>query len=249
MFINLIYFFFSYDFQLSLVNLVYTWVISFPSYVFVFEWFLLNLYCFLIWRVCCLTLFKAKLAYFAALIICTAVWCFYFSFDSLTFFFLSTEFLIITLFVIISLTSNFLKPKVYGEFISLRSLMIGVNIVYFLTVVGLDGFSLFYYSFYSSCKEVISSDLYTFYLFFFVDFTLVLVYLIIILSLFTFFFVLVYFQIKNCNSLQKRKKTFLFILKKQNILRQAVFKTQVSCFSARRGRELTWHQLDLTKKF
>lgn len=145
---------------------------------------------------------------------------------------LITEFLVVLLFLLLSLTFSFYSKQKF------------VNIVYFYLfttstfsiylVFSPKTFSIFKFShlyIYALTQDIIANDLFFFFQYFFVDFHVSIYYLAIILSLFSIFFICFYFLLKQKQQETKVKFLTFQILRKQHLLKQSIFRTQLRFFS------------------
>lgn len=66
--------------------------------------------------------------------------------------------------------------------------------------------------------------------FFFLDYSLTVFYLTLILSLISVFFICFYLSLKKTQGSTKKKKRLVHILRKQQMTKQALFKSQLRTF-------------------
>jgi hypothetical protein len=66
--------------------------------------------------------------------------------------------------------------------------------------------------------------------FFFLDYSIIVFYLTLILSLISIFFICFYLSLKKTQSFSKKKKKLIHILRKQQMTKQALYKSQLRTF-------------------
>lgn len=66
--------------------------------------------------------------------------------------------------------------------------------------------------------------------FFFLDYSVTVFIITLILSLISLFFICFYLSLKNIQTTKKTKHKLLYILRKQQMVKQATFKSQIRSF-------------------
>lgn len=87
-----------------------------------------------------------------------------------------------------------------------------------------------FFNFYSSVCFVISSDFFIIYYMLFEVMPLLTIIFTLIISIFSLFFIALYFNLKLIKILQKKKIKNIFFLRKQSILKQTNFKSTIYTF-------------------
>ena len=151
---------------------------------------------------------------------------FYYNLDGIILLFLITELTIVLIFITIYLQNfNYIKinekSKKYFLFIILS--LLSLNYSFFsLKLLKFTNF----YSYYN----INFNDFFWFYNFFFETNFLITYLLIFIISLYSIFFILLHYNIKNFNHNEKLKCNNITILRKQNMINQINYKLQLRIF-------------------
>ncbi len=181
--------------------------------------------------------FRIKFLYFLLFIFTMTIWGFLHSYDGIMLMFLSSELVIILLFFFFILIkkkkytqpASSLKTKVYFKYLWILNLIVyGIQNIFIFD----NYFSGFNYNFlYTFSLSTLSDDLFIFFQFFFIDYLDITYNIILLLNLFCVFFIIFYYVLKHFSGYTKKKspKTVNF-LRKQNSLKQSVWKTQVRIF-------------------
>lgn len=167
--------------------------------------------------------FRERFGYFVCLVLFSAVVGFYLGFDGFVFFFLLTEFLILLLFLIISLNtvSRVVRQHQILGFSGL--ILLGGYGVFLLGVYYVPAKVLFIFQWvFASVYDIVANDLYLFYHFFFFDVPLSVFYLTLILSFFSIIFISFYFQYKKMQQNLAPHNRRVEILRQQEAVKQAM---------------------------
>lgn len=144
---------------------------------------------------------------------------------------LLTEFLVIMLFLLVFLSfninseqPNFLPNLFFGFFC-------GALIIFFFTIPYISSKQFTSTDFiYLYVLDVVSRDLFMFFFYFFIETPLASIYIATILGLVSIFFVSVYFSFKYYAQKMSNSIQQYSILRKQNLVKQANYKTPIRIF-------------------
>ncbi len=191
-------------------------------YISTFDLFLVFCFVGTIWLFSKNSTFRKKLPIFFLFNFLAAVWGFYFSLDVFILFLLATEFLIISLLLLISFTLYYQRKDVRINYINLRTLVFFCILSYFLYAdFGKSSFSYTYCNLYLGLTNILPTDLFLFFFVFFMTWPTFVYALTLILSFFTIFFILFFFKARSYQQAQERSKRS-FILRKQCLAHQAM---------------------------
>lgn len=186
---------------------------------------------FNLWYVLSIYVFRKKFIYFLGFLLFLSIWGFYYSWDGWTCLLLLTELLVILLFLLVWITftfsdrNNALLQRFKMPFFTLALSL-------YLALLG-ENYSNFYYTYqilYWFKHNILTSDFHVMFKFFFLDYPLIVFYLTLILSLISIFFICFYLSLKKTQSSTKKKKKLVHILRKQQMTKQALFKSQLRTF-------------------
>ena len=169
---------------------------------------------------------RKKFILFILIIVGFSVWGFLLDLDGIILVFLTAEFTIFLLFLMtyLQLYSNF-------QFISVVS---RVNFIYFAFILFLyyvpQNSFYFFSSFYKSIWHIVSSDFYILYYFLFEKLPALVILLTLIISFFSLFFIIMYFNLKLSKLNSNKTLKTLYFLRKQNLTKQTNFNTKVYTF-------------------
>lgn len=211
----------NYFFSLT-KNLIYLNSVDF----LIFTGILFNL-----WYALSIYVFRKKFIFFLFFLFFLSVWGFYYSWDGWTCLLLLTELLVILLFLLVWLTFKFSDNN--NSILQKFKIPFFIFSFFFYTLLLGDDYSNFYYTYYSLYwlkHSVISSDFHVMFKFFFLDYSITVFYLTLILSLISIFFICFYLTLKKTQSVTKKKKKTVHILRKQQMTKQALFKSQLRTF-------------------
>ena len=173
-----------------------------------------------------LTTLRKKFLYFVLLVLFFSFLGFLLDLDGMMLVFLTTEFTIVLLFLMtyLQLYSNF---SFNVNYFSLKPLIFLIFIFFF----SLDkNFFFFYSSYYKQIQHIVSSDFFILYYVLFINLSIIVVIITLILSLFSLFFILLYFNLKALKNTFSKEKEVLHFLRKQNLIKQTNFKVIINSF-------------------
>lgn len=140
---------------------------------------------------------------------------------------LSAEFTIVLLFLMtyIQLYSNYTFLAGSGKWRYIG--FFGALLPLFYTP--LHTFS-FYVSFYSSISHIVASDFFILYFFLFDKLPILVIFMTLVISFFSLFFIVVYYNLKLVKNSNRKSSKDLFFLRKQTLTKQTNFNTRVHAF-------------------
>lgn len=187
--------------------------------------------CFSLWGCINRNNFRYKVKYFFFFLLSSSLFGFLASFDGCVLLLLLTEFFILLLFIMMYLTNTTLPSGSKALPVSFTFFCVSSFVIYiFATPMSLSGYSYAHFNFYESALDLVTSDFFLFFQFFFARNPLLVAYCGLILSFFIIFFISFYFQLKRSNMLTKGRASNLEVLRKQNPVKQAKHKAQVRIF-------------------
>lgn len=148
----------------------------------------------------------------------------YYNLDGIIFLFVISEFSVLLIFItmfsqLYSYSKKNIKYSSYFIFI----LLVFLNYQFYdTTIISYENF----YSFYN----IQLNDFYYFYNYFFEKQILVTFLIIFIITFYSIFFILLYFNLKKKQNIEQKKNKQLNILRKQNILHQSNYNTKIRTF-------------------
>lgn len=163
---------------------------------------------------------------FILAVIVFSVWGFLLDLDGMMLVLLTAEFTIVLLFLMtyIQLYSNY-------EFVS-KGNKYTVLILFMFTPMfytPLYSFNVFI-NFYSSVSHVVSSDFFILYYFLFDKLPTLVILMTLIISFFSLFFIIIYFNLKYTKNSKKTQVKNLFFLRKQVLIKQTNFNSRLYTF-------------------
>ncbi len=170
---------------------------------------------------------RNKFIFFLLSIIVYSIWGFMLDLDGIILVFLTAEFTIFLLFLMtyVQLYSNY-------SFVS-NSVNISYLSVFFLALgyVYEPQFVFFSHtSFYKAINHIVSSDFYILYYFLFEKLPILVIFLTLIISFFSFFFIIMYFSLKLVKLSSHSKSKNVYYLRKQTLNKQTTFNTKIHTF-------------------
>ncbi len=90
--------------------------------------------------------------------------------------------------------------------------------------------TLNFYNFYSSIVYTVASDFFVLYLLLFNKLPILVVIITLVISFFSLFFIVLYFNLKVIKISEKKHNKQIYFLRKQSLLKQTSFKTQLYTF-------------------
>ena len=173
-----------------------------------------------------MTNIRDKLFFFIIICILISVWGFFFGLDGFFLIFLTTE---LTVFLILIMTYAYVYNhmsfynKNQSPYIVVVFLLILVTPINFYP--NLDVLDM-----YSSIYKVTSSDFFLLFVFLFKTNSLLTLIITLIIGLFSFFFILIYFSLKNMKETFYKKTASVVSLRKQSLSKQISFKSNLYMF-------------------
>lgn len=198
---------------------IYTLLFNFSFYLFIFLSFIsINLL---------FTSLRKKFIFYILTVISFAIWGFLLDLDGMMLVLLTAEFTIVLLFLMtyIQLYTNysFIKSEINFRFF----LLLAILIIQYYTPLHTPYTFICYYK---SINHIVSSDFFILYYFLFEKLPVLVVLITLIISFFSLFFILVYYSLKltKLDSFNTIKN--LYFLRKQNLIKQTAFKTNLYTF-------------------
>jgi len=187
--------------------------------------------CFCIWFLITSKSIRYKFCYFIFLILLTAVWGWWVDCDLFMIMMLLTEFLVVLLFLLIFFSYNFFSEGTVNNNKLFYIFYSTCFFIYLLAVPNAYGVKFSYYDFvYIFPLDIISSDLFFLYYFFFLIYPTITIFIIMLMGLFSVVFICLYFTVKKIQQIVFFEKTKVTILRKQNLTKQVLLKNQIQTF-------------------
>lgn len=173
------------------------------------------------------TTLRKKFFFFIIVIVVYSVWGFMLNLDGMMLVMLTTEFTIILLFLMtyIQLYSNysFITSKVTYKYVfvffPLFFFFFQIPNVFFASV-----------SYYKLINHIVASDFYILYYFLFDKLPILVLFLTLIISFFSLFFIVLYFSLKLTKLESAKTIKSTYFLRKQNLSKQTEFKSKLYTF-------------------
>jgi hypothetical protein len=170
---------------------------------------------------------RKKFISFILVVFLFSVFGFVHDLDGIFVIFLIAEF---TIFLVFLMSYTQLYPSY--SFISSN---IRVSNIAVITIVILFNYNAtnsfyFYYSYYNSLNSIISSDFYILYHLLFDQMPVLTLIVILIISFFSLFFIIMYFSLKLVKSFSKVNYKNVYWLRKQSLLKQTTFLNKIYTF-------------------
>jgi hypothetical protein len=183
------------------------------------------------WFIITNVVFRKKFLFFLFFLFFLSCWGFTYSWDGWVCLMLLTELLIILLFLLVWLSFKFVSDS-NNALSTVKYIYWFLTTFLYLTVLPLN-YSNFIYSYQLSYWfnfNILSSDFHLMFKFFFLDYPITVFIITLILSLISLFFICFYLLLKNTQNTKKTKQKLIYILRKQQMLKQATFKNQIRSF-------------------
>jgi len=167
---------------------------------------------------------------FHLFIACTLLYSFlgfYFNLDGMMLVLLTTEFTVILIFLM-----TYMQLYAKHDFM-VKSTFSMLPVVAVLCLTPIYNFSetFFYYvSYYKLCNHIVSSDFYVIYYLLFEKLPLLVIIVTLAISLFSLFFIILFFNIKLVKNTGNANLKSINFLRKQNLTKQTSFKTRLYTF-------------------
>ena len=148
----------------------------------------------------------------------------YYNLDGIIFLFVISEFSVLLIFItMFSQLYSYSKKNIKNSSYFIFFILLILNYKFYDTnLISYDNF----YSFYN----IQLNDFYYFYNYFFEKQILVTILIIFIITFYSIFFILLYFNLKKKQNIEQKKTKQLNILRKQNILHQSNYNTKIRNF-------------------
>jgi hypothetical protein len=167
---------------------------------------------------------RRKFFLFIILLFSTVSIALYYNLDGIVMMFLVSELSIILIFI-----TMFSQLYGYNKKNTKFSTLFIFTIIFILNIEYYDTKILNYNNFYSF-SAININDFYYIYNFFFEKQITVTIFIIFILTLYSIFFILLYFNFKKFQNSESSKVSNLILLRKQNILHQSNYNTKIRVF-------------------
>lgn len=184
-----------------------------------------------LWLIISNVIFRKKFLFFLFFLFFLSCWGFTYSWDGWVCLMLLTELLVILLFLLVWLSFKFVTSNTLS-FINFKFIYLLTTTLLYLAVIPLS-YSNFVYNYqilYWFNFNVLSSDFHLMFKFFFLDYPITVFIITLILNLISLFFICFYLLLKNIQSTKKTKNKLMYILRKQQMIKQATFKNQIRSF-------------------
>lgn len=192
---------------------------------------ILTLLLFNFWNLFSSLFFRKKFIYFLGFLFSLSVLGFYYSWDGWLCIMILAELLIVLLFLLVWINFKFAQDAQF-PLVIFKYFFFSSNLLIYFVNLNKD-YAAFLYNYqvlYWFKSSTISSDFHTMFKFFFLDYPLTVIFLTLILSLISIFFIGFYYTLKKLQNQTKKKKKLLHILRKQQMTKQALFKSQIKMF-------------------
>lgn len=171
---------------------------------------------------------RHKFPFFLLLLFFFSIWGFLYNLDGMILILLITEFTVFLLFLMTytQLYSNF-------QFTTKNSLTSIYFLVFYICIIwkfNSHHFILNYVSYYNDLTVVIAADFFILYFVLFDKLHLVVLFIILIIGLFSLFFILIYFNLKIIKYQHHTKLNTVYFLRKQSLVKQTNFKSNLFTF-------------------
>lgn len=201
-------------------------------YLKLLDFFLITAFTICIWSIIKTTVFRVKFIYFLFFILTIAIWGIYASLDGFILLLVMTEFLVILLFLVTSMTFNFISnSKKLPNYLFLIFYIATLLAYCWAMPKTVSTFTHMYHKVYQYGLEIVnSSDLFTFFWGFFVEHNLLVFYITLILSLFSMFFIWSYFTLRYLAQANRVRAKTIELVRKQQLAKQALYKPHLRIF-------------------
>lgn len=174
------------------------------------------------------TSLRHKFFFFLLLLFFFSIWGFLYNLDGMILILLITEFTVFLLFLMTytQLYSNF-------QFTTKKPLTSIYFLVFYLYIIwgfNSHNFTLSYVSYYNDLTAVIAADFFILYFVLFDKLPLVVLFIVLIIGLFSLFFILIYFNLKIIKYQHHIKLNTVYFLRKQRLVKQTNFKSNLFTF-------------------
>ena len=174
-----------------------------------------------------ITSLRNKFFLFVMVTILYSIWGFFMNLDGMMLILLITEFTIVLLFLMtyIQLYSNY-------SFLQNSKLLTPVFLVLVVVLISYSPLSNYYnhISYYNHLSQIVSSDFFILYHFLFDKLPLLIIFITLIISFFSLFFIIFYFNLKLVKLQAHSVLKSIYFLRKQNLIKQTNFKNKTYTF-------------------
>lgn len=171
---------------------------------------------------------RYKFIFFLLLLLFFAIWGFLYNLDGMMLILLITE---LTVFLLFLMTYTQLYHNY--TFVSKKSynfMYVGIFLLLLVWLIETPHSCLFYISYYNSLSTVVAADFFIIYYLLFDKLPLITTFLVLIIGLFSLFFILIYFNLKIIKAQHTKTLSSYHFLRKQNLVKQTNFKSNLYTF-------------------
>lgn len=170
---------------------------------------------------------RKRFFFFILVVIVFSVWGFMLDLDGMMLVLLTAEFTIVLLFLMtyMQLYSNYqflLKSVPYKSLL----LPLALFVLYYNPLYSFN----FYSNYYTSINHVVASDFFILYYLLFDKLPILVILMTLIISFFSLFFIVLYFNLKFTKNSQVLNSKNLYFLRKQSLIKQTTFNTRLYTF-------------------
>lgn len=170
---------------------------------------------------------RKRFFFFIITVIFFSMWGFMLDLDGMMLVLLTAEFTIVLLFLMtyVQLYSNF-------EFVVNTSKLPYLVIFFMLLPLSYNpAHSLnFYVNYYTSINHIVASDFFILYYFLFEKLPVLVILMTLVISFFSLFFIIVYYNLKFAKNTEKQNSKNLYFLRKQILVKQTNFNNRLYTF-------------------
>lgn len=170
---------------------------------------------------------RKRFFFFILTVIVFSMWGFMLDLDGMMLVLLTAEFTIVLLFLMtyVQLYSNF-------EFtVNTPNMYYLVTFFLFLPITYNPLYTMYFYtSYYSAVNHVVASDFFILYYFLFDKLPILVILMTLVISFFSLFFIIVYYNLKFAKNVQKQDSKNLYFLRKQVLIKQTSFSNRLYTF-------------------
>ena len=199
----------------------------FDIYLLIFNFSFYLVFLILLISSCLLYLdLRKKFIFFIFTIVLFSIYGFLFDLDGIFLIFLTAEF---TIFLLLLMTYT----QLYNNYNFLISQNYLYPVIFFLIILLHYTPVTFFFgfiSYYKTLTNIVSGDFYILYYFLFEQVPIITIILILIISFFSLFFIIMYFSLKLVKSFLIKNSKYIYILRKQNLIKQTLFLNKIYTF-------------------
>lgn len=195
------------------------------------QWLFFNLFCLLLYYFLSSTLLRVKIKLFFIFLALIVYWGFLYNFDGIMFLLLLTELMLILVILLVFLRLDLIYKT---QVLSFKSFIWGLgfaNIYFFFSFFYIYHFySITFFNYYSAKEYIVASDFFSFFNFLFLDYSFLVVYIALLLGLFSIFFIFIFFILKFYSLILNKKRYACFFLRRQALIKQANYSISLRSF-------------------